>query len=175
MAVPIGRCWGRVADALRVRSCSRADLCHAVRELPARLPAKLDSDGIGRPFSPPGWGLRRLPACSSALPEAALAASCILTLVIVGKGHARALRSAASPGRSRPVSSGPQSHVPGRLALAGAAMFYGSRGLIAYLLPSSSSSPTRSSCGTRNRRFRRTFGNDYDNYTRSVGRWWPRL
>ena len=110
-----------------------------------------------------------------AVAGAALAASCILTFVIVGKGTPAPF----DPPR-RLVVRGPYRlvrnpmYLGAGLALAGAAIFYRSGPLMVYLgvflLVTHAfvlwhEEPT----------LRRTFGSDYDTYTRNVGRWWPRL
>ena len=105
---------------------------------------------------------------------AALAAPCILMFVFVGKGTPAPF----DPPR-RLVVRGPYRlvrnpmYLGAGLALAGAAIFYQSRALMAYLglfllvthaFVVGYEEPT----------LRRTFGKDYDAYTRSVSRWWPR-
>lgn len=102
-----------------------------------------------------------------------LAVSCVLTFVVIGRGTAAPF----DPPR-RLVSRGPYRYVRNPmyigagLVLAGAALFYGSPWLWAYLgllwivvhlLVVLYEEPT----------LRRLFGQDYEDYTKRVERWWP--
>jgi len=105
----------------------------------------------------------------------ALALGCVLTFVFLGKGTAAPF----DPPR-RLVVRGPYRFVRNPmylgagLLLAGGAVFYrapwlwaylGLLWLVVHLLVVFYEEPT----------LRRLFGQDYDNYTRRVSRWWPRL
>jgi protein-S-isoprenylcysteine O-methyltransferase Ste14 len=106
---------------------------------------------------------------------AAIALWCIFTFAAIGKGTPMPL----DPPR-RLVIRGPYRfvrnpmYIGGGLALASAALFYGSWPLLVYaglfflathLFILSYEEPT----------LRRTFGPDYEAYCRQVHRWWPRL
>jgi len=106
---------------------------------------------------------------------AAIALSCILTFVFVGKGTPAPF----DPPR-RLVVGGPYRvvrnpmYVGAGLALAGAALFYKSiplltyaalLGLITHVFVVFYEEPT----------LRRTFGSDYEVYCGHVGRWWPKV
>ena len=123
----------------------------------------------------PEIGLLQIAGMLIGIAGAVLAASCILTFVFVGEGT-----PAPFDPPTRLVVRGPYRlvrnpmYIGAGLGLAGATLFYQSRALTAYL-------------GVfllvthlfvvlyEERTLRRTFGKDYDAYTRSVGRWWPRL
>jgi protein-S-isoprenylcysteine O-methyltransferase Ste14 len=103
-----------------------------------------------------------------------LALWCIFTFVFVGKGTPAPF----DPPR-RLVIQGPYRwvrnpmYIGAALALAGAALFYQSLGLLGYaglfllithLFVVTYEEPT----------LRRTFGKDYETYCGQAGRWWPR-
>jgi protein-S-isoprenylcysteine O-methyltransferase Ste14 len=105
---------------------------------------------------------------------AALAVWCIGTFIVIGRGTPAVF----DPPR-RLVSAGPYSvvrnpmYIGAALALAGAALFYGSWpllwycfgfALITHLFVVFYEEPT----------LRRTFGDAYDRYCRRVHRWWPK-
>jgi protein-S-isoprenylcysteine O-methyltransferase Ste14 len=105
---------------------------------------------------------------------AAIALSCVLTLVFLGKGTPAPF----DPPR-RLVVRGPYRivrnpmYVSAGLVLVGATLFYksipiliyvGVLGLLTHLVVVFREEPT----------LRRTFGNDYEVYSGHVGRWWPR-
>jgi protein-S-isoprenylcysteine O-methyltransferase Ste14 len=105
---------------------------------------------------------------------AALAVACILTFVFAGKGTPAPF----DPPR-RLVAQGPYRlvrnpmYLGAALVLCGAALFYESIPLAAYavlflvithLFVLFYEEPT----------LRQTFGNDYEVYSRRVGRWWPK-
>lgn len=137
--------------------------------LPDRI---LSSTGIGRPAAIGHWQLAGmlLGACG-----AALALTCILTFVAVGRGTPAPF----DPPR-RLVVRGPYRFVRNPmylgagLALTGAALFYQSARLFAYagaflvvthLFVVMYEEPT----------LRRSFHGDYPAYCKRVGRWWPKL
>ena len=106
---------------------------------------------------------------------AAIAVWCILTFAIVGRGTPAPF----DPPR-RLVVRGPYQYVRNpmylgaSLALAGAALYYRTAALLAYVsvflllmhvVVVSYEEPT----------LRRAFGEDYDAYSRQVRRWWPRI
>jgi protein-S-isoprenylcysteine O-methyltransferase Ste14 len=137
--------------------------------LPARL---LAWSGI---TPVPMMGVRQVFGMLVTSVGAAIALSCILTFVFVGKGTAAPF----DPPR-RLVVRGPYRfvrnpmYVGAILALAGAALLYKSIPLLAYaalfglimhVLVVFYEEPT----------LRRTFGNDYVAYCGHVGRWWPKL
>jgi protein-S-isoprenylcysteine O-methyltransferase Ste14 len=136
--------------------------------LPGRI---LSSTGVIRPsiIGAPQLTGMLLGACG-----AALALTCILTFVFVGRGTPAPF----DPPR-RLVVRGPYRlvrnpmYLGAALALAGAAAFYQSLPLLGYatlfllishLFVVSYEEPA----------LRRTFEGDYESYCRRVGRWWPR-
>jgi protein-S-isoprenylcysteine O-methyltransferase Ste14 len=109
------------------------------------------------------------------LAGAVLAASCILTFVFVGEGTPAPFdppRHLVVRGPYRLVRN--PMYIGAALALAGAAIFYQSRPLSAYLVLFVLISHVFV-VGYEERALRRSFGKNYDDYTRSVGRWWPRF
>jgi protein-S-isoprenylcysteine O-methyltransferase Ste14 len=136
--------------------------------LPARV---LSSAGV---LAPAAIGLWQSAGILVAAAGAALAVSCIVAFAIVGKGTPAPF----DPPR-RLVVQGPYRfvrnpmYIGAGLAMTGAALFYQSFALFAYiavfflvshLFVSAYEEPT----------LRRMFGNDYKAYCDKVGRWWPR-
>jgi protein-S-isoprenylcysteine O-methyltransferase Ste14 len=136
--------------------------------LPARL---LSSSGVPTPAS---IGGAQAAGMVTAAIGAALALWCILTFALLGRGTPAPF----DPPR-RLVVRGPYGfvrnpmYVGAAMALAGAALFYGSVALAAYALGfllvmhafvRLYEEPT----------LRSTFGPDYERYCRDVRRWWPR-
>jgi protein-S-isoprenylcysteine O-methyltransferase Ste14 len=135
------------------------------------LPAQvLSGSGVIRPAS---FGVTQLAGTIVTIVGAAIAVTCILTFVFVGRGTPAPF----DPPR-RLVARGPYAYVRNPmylgagLALVGAALFYGSGTLLLYaggflvlmhLFVVSYEEPT----------LRDTFGGDYDEYCRRVRRWWP--
>jgi protein-S-isoprenylcysteine O-methyltransferase Ste14 len=136
--------------------------------VPARI---LSSTALIRPAATGPWQIfgMLLGACG-----AALAGTCILTFVFVGRGTPAPF----DPPR-RLVVRGPYRFVrnpmylSAGLAMAGAALFYQSLPLLGYagsflvimhLVVVFYEEPT----------LRRTFESDYEMYCRRVGRWWPK-
>lgn len=118
-------------------------------------------------------GLRQIGGIAIGAAGAALALACILTFVFVGKGTPAPF----DPPRTL-VIRGPYRwlrnpmYVGAGLALTGAAVFYGSLALAAYLglfllvthiFVVSYEEPT----------LRQMFGSEYDAYCQRVHRWWP--
>jgi protein-S-isoprenylcysteine O-methyltransferase Ste14 len=135
--------------------------------LPARI---LSSAGIRQPAAIGGWQMigMLLGACG-----AALALTCILTFVSVGRGTPAPF----DPPR-RLVVRGPYRfvrnpmYIGATLALTGAALFYKSIPLVGYagaFLVATHIFVVRYEEPT----LRRIFDGDYDTYCRRVGRWWP--
>lgn len=136
--------------------------------LPGRI---LSSTGITQPAVVGVW---QVAGMFLGVARAALALSCILTFVFVGSGTPAPF----DPPR-RLVVRGPYRlarnpmYLGAALALSGAALFYQSMRLLGYaglflfvthLFVVLYEEPT----------LRRTFGGDYDAYSRRVGRWWPK-
>ena len=136
--------------------------------LPARV---LEWSGV---TPPPERGLVQLAGVVVGLVGAGLAVWCILTFSLVGRGTP----APVDPPR-RLVVAGPYRrirnpmYVGAGLALAGAALYYESLALLAYLAAFLLAThlmvllyeePT----------LRRLFGTDYEEYCARVGRWWPR-
>jgi protein-S-isoprenylcysteine O-methyltransferase Ste14 len=136
--------------------------------LPARV---LSWAGIAAPAT---IGIAQVAGMMEIVLGAALALWCILTFALVGRGTPAPF----DPPR-RLVARGPYRFVRNPMyagaviALAGAALYFGSWALLAYgaafalashLLVVTYEEP----------RLRRTFGEDYERYLASVGRWWPR-
>jgi protein-S-isoprenylcysteine O-methyltransferase Ste14 len=136
--------------------------------LPGRI---LSSTGITQPAVVGVW---QVAGMFLGVAGAALALSCILTFVFVGSGTPAPF----DPPR-RLVVRGPYRltrnpmYLGAALALSGAALFYQSMRLLGYaglflfvahLFVVLYEEPT----------LRRTFGGDYDTYSRRVGRWWPK-
>lgn len=136
--------------------------------LPARV---LSSAGILRPNAIGSW---QVAGVLIGTIGAALAVSCIVAFVFVGRGTPAPF----DPPR-RLVVQGPYRfvrnpmYIGAGLALAGAAFFYQSVALLAYivvfflithLFVVAYEEPT----------LRRTFEKDYRAYCEKVGRWWPR-
>jgi protein-S-isoprenylcysteine O-methyltransferase Ste14 len=130
-------------------------------------------EATGVPSQP--IGLRQIAGIAIAAAGAALTLACILTFVFVGKGTPAPF----DPPRTL-VIRGPYRwlrnpmYVGAGLALTGAAVFYGSPALAAYVglfllvmhvFVVSYEEPV----------LRQTFGGDYDAYCRRVHRWWPAL
>jgi protein-S-isoprenylcysteine O-methyltransferase Ste14 len=137
--------------------------------LPGRV---LAGTGLTRPAS---LGAAQIGGMALGAAGAALALWCILAFVTLGKGTPAPF----DPPR-RLVVRGPYRFVRNPmylgagLALAGAALFFGSWPLLAYaggfllffhVFVLAYEEPT----------LRRTFGEDYADYCRRVRRWWPRL
>ena len=136
--------------------------------LPARV---LSASGIPVPTAIGLWqGVGMFVGAAGA----ALAVSCIIAFALVGKGTPAPF----DPPR-RLVVVGPYRfvrnpmYIGGGLAVAGAAIFYQSLALAAYvaafllvsaLFVAAYEEPT----------LRRSFGRDYAAYCESVGRWWPK-
>jgi protein-S-isoprenylcysteine O-methyltransferase Ste14 len=135
--------------------------------VPARL---LSESGIVRPA---GIGVRQVAGMVVGAAGAAVAVWCIFSFATIGRGTPFPL----DPPR-RLVIRGPYRfvrnpmYVGAVLALAGAALFYGSLPLLGYagffllathLFVVGYEEPT----------LRRTFGEEYEAYTRKTGRWWP--
>jgi protein-S-isoprenylcysteine O-methyltransferase Ste14 len=136
--------------------------------LPARV---LRWSGIG---APPPVGIPSVAGIAIGALGAALALWCVLTFALVGKGTPAPF----DPPR-RLVERGPYGvvrnpmYVGAGLALAGAALVYGSAALLGFaagfvivchLFVLGYEEPT----------LRRMFGAEYDDYCSRVGRWWPR-
>jgi protein-S-isoprenylcysteine O-methyltransferase Ste14 len=136
--------------------------------LPGRI---LASRGIMPPAAIGAWQVAGMLLGAAG---AALALTCILTFVFIGRGTPAPF----DPPR-RLVVQGPYGllrnpmYVGGGLALTGAALFYqsillfGYAGLffaITHLFVVLYEEPT----------LRRTFARDYETYCRRVGRWWPK-
>ena len=136
--------------------------------LPDRI---LDSTGITPPADVGAWQVAGMLLGASG---AALALTCILTFVFIGRGTPAPF----DPPR-RLVRRGPYRlirnpmYLGAGLALAGAALFYQSIPLLGYaavfltithLFVVLYEEPA----------LRRTFGRDYEAYCRRVGRWWPK-
>jgi len=137
--------------------------------LPRRI---LSATGVIQPAAVGAW---QVAGMLLGVSGAALALTCILTFVFVGRGTPAPF----DPPR-RLVVRGPYRlirnpmYVGAGLALAGAALFYQSIPLLGYaglflvithLFVVLYEEPT----------LRRTFATDYDAYCRQVGRWWPKL
>ena len=137
--------------------------------LPARIVAW---SGIA---SPQSIGLPQIIGAAVTAAGAILAVSCVLTFVCVGRGTPAPF----DPPR-RLVARGPYRFVRNPMylgaaaALVGAALYYQSPPLAGYaivfllathLFVRLYEEPT----------LRRMFGDQYDDYCRRVGRWWPRL
>ena len=136
--------------------------------LPARM---LSASGIPVPTSIGFWqAVGMLVGAAGAV----LAVSCIVAFALVGKGTPAPF----DPPR-RLVVAGPYRfvrnpmYIGGALAVAGAAIFYRSLALAAYvfafllvshLFVAAYEEPT----------LRRSFGKDYTAYCGNVGRWWPK-
>lgn len=131
----------------------------------------LNRTGIVRPDHPGPLGWAGL---ALSVAGAALALWCILTFVVVGKGTPAPF----DPPR-RLVTRGPYRHVRNPmyegalLALAGAALYYRSMGLLAYagifaiathIFVVAYEEPT----------LKKTFGHEYEEYRSTVRRWIPR-
>ena len=136
--------------------------------VPARV---LSSSGVVAPKTIGPWqGAGMLVAAAGA----ALAVWCIATFALVGKGTPAPF----DPPR-RLVVRGPYHvvrnpmYIGAGLAMTGAAVYYQSVALLAYvgvfmlvshLFVAAYEEPT----------LRRTFGKDYEAYCKKVGRWWPK-
>jgi protein-S-isoprenylcysteine O-methyltransferase Ste14 len=137
--------------------------------LPARI---LFPTGIIQPAANGPWQVTGMLLGASG---AALALTCILTFVFVGKGTPAPF----DPPR-RLVVQGPYRlvrnpmYLGASFALAGAALFYRSISLLGYaglfLLITHCFVALYEEPALR-----RTFDKDYEAYCRRVGRWWPRL
>jgi protein-S-isoprenylcysteine O-methyltransferase Ste14 len=136
--------------------------------LPGRI---LSSTGVIQPAAIGAW---QLAGMLLGVSGAALAVTCILTFVFVGRGTPAPF----DPPR-RLVVHGPYRlirnpmYAGAGLALAGAALYYQSMSLLAYaavflvithLFVVLYEEPT----------LRRTFARDYEEYCQRVGRWWPK-
>jgi protein-S-isoprenylcysteine O-methyltransferase Ste14 len=106
---------------------------------------------------------------------AALAVACLLAFALIGKGTPAPF----DPPR-RLVVRGPYRFVRnpmylgGGLTLAGAALFYGSLPLLGYAAFFFLAAHLFV-IGYEEPALRRTFGQEYEDYRRRVGRWWPRF
>jgi protein-S-isoprenylcysteine O-methyltransferase Ste14 len=135
--------------------------------LPARV---LRSSGVPESPAIGGWQSAGMLIGAAG---AALALACIATFAIAGKGTPAPF----DPPR-RLVVRGPYRfvrnpmYIGAALAVAGAALFYQSTGLLGYIVAflaathlfvAAYEEPT----------LRRTFGLDYEQYCARVGRWWP--
>ena len=136
------------------------------------VPAGLVSrSGLKRPET---IGAQQIAGMVLGAAGAVIALSCIITFAARGKGTPAPF----DPPR-RLVIQGPYRfvrnpmYIGAGLALAGAALFYGSLPLLGYaagflvvthLFVIGYEEPT----------LRRTFGEEYDSYCRDVSRWWPR-
>ena len=136
---------------------------------PARM---LAAAGVSAPSS---MGFPQIMGAALVLIGAAVALSCVVVFARFGRGTPVPL----DPPR-RLVTRGPYRivrnpmYLGAGVALIGAAAFYGSIAVLAYagflfltshLFIVMYEEPT----------LRRTFGSEYDDYSRRVGRWWPRL
>jgi protein-S-isoprenylcysteine O-methyltransferase Ste14 len=136
--------------------------------LPSRMLA-----GTGL-VQPPSMGMLQIVGLLTAAVGAALTVWCVLTFVFVGRGTPAPF----DPPR-RLVVRGPYRmvrnpmYIAAALLLTGAALFYGSMGLVGYagvfllvmhMFVISYEEPT----------LRETFGGEYDAYCRRVARWRPR-
>ena len=136
------------------------------------LPAQLVSR-FGVTTSPAG-GMRQAAGGVVTLLGAALALSCVLTFVVVGRGTPAPFdppRQLVDRGPYRVVRN--PMYVGAVLALAGAALYYRSLPLLIYagffslaghLFVIRYEEPT----------LRRAFGREYEDYCERVGRWWPK-
>ena len=136
--------------------------------LPARV---LSSSGL---VSPSAIGLPQSVGVFLGAAGAAIAVSCIVTFVRVGKGTPAPFdppRRLAVRGPYRFVRN--PMYLSAALAMSGAALFYRSFALLVYvavfllvmhLFVMAYEEPT----------LRRTFGEDYKAYCNRVGRWWPK-
>jgi protein-S-isoprenylcysteine O-methyltransferase Ste14 len=130
----------------------------------------LTASGILRPTE---MGASQIAGMLVGVAGAGLALACILTFVVIGKGTPAPFdppRVLVVRGPYRLVRN--PMYMGAGLALAGAALFYQSRALMAYLglflfvthvFVVLYEEPT----------LRRMFGRDYDAYCRRVARWWP--
>jgi protein-S-isoprenylcysteine O-methyltransferase Ste14 len=125
--------------------------------------------------TPPGErGLAQVAGVVVGLLGAGLAVWCILTFPIVGRGTPAPF----DPPR-RLVVVGPYRwirnpmYVGAGLTLAGAALYYKSLALLAYLAVFLLATHLLV-LGYEEPTLRRLFGADYEAYTERVGRWWPR-
>jgi len=167
--------YGRAADTIfmfvliRTITYSALFIGFLLIYLPTRL---LSWSGIVRPATiaaPQVAGM-----LVSAL-GAALALWCIFTFALIGRGTPAPFdppRLLVIRGPYRFVRN--PMYIGAGLALAGAALYYGSWPLLAYavgffllmhIFVAWYEEPT----------LRRTFGKDYEAYCQQVGRWWPRL
>jgi protein-S-isoprenylcysteine O-methyltransferase Ste14 len=136
--------------------------------VPARV---LSSTGVVAPATIGPWQAAGMLVAAAG---AALAVSCIVTFALVGKGTPAPF----DPPR-RLVVRGPYRfvrnpmYIGAGLAMTGAALFYQSVALFAYvavfmlvshLFVAAYEEPT----------LRRTFGKDYAAYCQNTGRWWPK-
>ena len=123
---------------------------------------------------PGPWGGAQVAGAALALAGATLAIACVLAFALAGRGTPAPF----DPPR-RLVRSGPYGVVRNPmywgagLALAGAALFYGSLVLAAYAAIFLASLAAFVH-GYEEPTLRRLFGDEYEDYCREVGRWWPR-
>jgi len=134
---------------------------------PARL---LAWSGIGRPET---IGVQQIAGMAIGAAGAAIALWCILTFVSIGKGTPAPF----DPPR-RLVIRGPYRfvrnpmYIGAALALAGAALFYGSLPILGYAVAFSAATHLLV-VSYEEPALRRSFGPEYDEYSRQVRRWWP--
>ncbi len=136
--------------------------------LPGRI---LSATGIVRP---PTIGAPQVSGAILGAAGAALAAACIVTFVVVGKGTPAPF----NPPR-RLVTRGPYRlvrnpmYIGAGLALGGAALFYRSPPLLGYAAAFVLVTH-RFVVFYEEPTLRRVFGVEYEAYCRQTGRWWPR-
>jgi len=133
--------------------------------------AILAAAGIRRPAS---FGVWQALGLAISLPGLALAFACIVTFVFVGRGTPAPFdppRTLVVRGPYRLIRN--PMYAGAWLYLVGFGLFYQSVGaavyavvflVVTHLFVAFYEEPT----------LRRTFGSDYDEYCRGVGRWWPR-
>ena len=136
--------------------------------LPARV---LSSSGVVQPAGTGQWQIAGMLVGAAG---AALCLACISTFALVGKGTPAAF----DPPR-RLVRQGPYRFVRNpmylgaALAMGGAALFYQSFALLAYIAAFLLATHLLVA-GYEESTLRRAFGDDYAAYCKAVGRWWPR-
>ncbi len=125
--------------------------------------------------SPDTIGAWQVAGMLAAVAGTALALWCILTFVLIGRGTPAPF----DPPR-RLVDRGPYGFVRNPMyigataAVLGASIYYQSPGLLAYAVAFLLAMQALV-IGYEEPTLRRMFGQDYDRYCKSVGRWWPRL
>jgi len=137
--------------------------------LPARI---LSASGVARGA---GIGVWQIAGAVLTAIGAAVALWCILTFVVVGQGT-----PAPFDAPRRLVVRGPYRflrnpmYVGAILALAGAALYYGSLSLAGYAVVFAFATHAMVVV-SEEPALGRLFGAEYEAYRRRVGRWWPRL